>query len=533
MSINPNYLRGFDAPPSAPTGFGNPYFDTQDSFDPFMFDRMENMPDISKTIFVGDLSYFCNEEDLCALFSPYGRIITVRVRRGVTGESLMHGFIALESPEAAQRAIGDLDGIEFMGRNMRVQRSSDSQRPSSAIKESYVQVHVSFISKQIHTLISEKVLRELFGPFGSIADVAIKKHTMIQKQNRQSGYGFVYFTNPEAAYRAMNAFKHHTIRDITFDCSISHKSEHLIRGGRSNNDPIQSRRSEMGMMGERNMNRNVPNDYLALRDPSFQHPAASVGNTRYPADFGRSHSSYPPNGFNNEPRGLPYGMNPQSYQNQHLKRPNSMNNIYQNPMDNNDFRQTLPLNHSNLELNNSRSTMFNSDYHPNTNYLQNNLPVDHRGLNQNLGLNENYQLSPKLSPKLSPDNGPMTSFFSGNDRYLSSAFPKEEGLFGREISPKFNASSFPPAPPASHLPMSVLPSNASLVSSNGSNWNFADDLPKEVFLSNLSLNSYRNENYESSPATTSPTLSSSNSLKNSQAPLSEVSFSSLDSKIIF
>lgn len=88
-------------------------------YDNYFGDRMESMVDASRTLFLGDLSYFCTEEDLCTLFADYGPILTVRVRRGVTGESLMHGFIALESPDMARRAITDLDGIEFMGRNMR------------------------------------------------------------------------------------------------------------------------------------------------------------------------------------------------------------------------------------------------------------------------------------------------------------------------------------------------------------------------------------------------------------------------------
>jgi hypothetical protein len=48
------------------------------------------------------------------------------------------------------------------------------------MKDNLVQVHVSFISKQLASTISERVLREIFSPFGIIADVAIKKHTIIQ-----------------------------------------------------------------------------------------------------------------------------------------------------------------------------------------------------------------------------------------------------------------------------------------------------------------------------------------------------------------
>jgi hypothetical protein len=37
------------------------------------------------------------------------------------------------------------------------------------------QIHVSFISKQIDELISEATLRSLFGLYGEVVDVAIKK----------------------------------------------------------------------------------------------------------------------------------------------------------------------------------------------------------------------------------------------------------------------------------------------------------------------------------------------------------------------
>lgn len=73
----------------------------------------------SRTLFLGDLSYFCKEDDLCALFAGYGPILAVSVRRGVTGESLMHGFVALESAESARRVIADMNGMEFMGRNLK------------------------------------------------------------------------------------------------------------------------------------------------------------------------------------------------------------------------------------------------------------------------------------------------------------------------------------------------------------------------------------------------------------------------------
>jgi hypothetical protein len=114
-----------------------------DNYDPYFVNLLRQSEpdsnDSSRTLFVGDLSYFCTEEDLLSIFSSncsilgssvsnlhffiyflvYGPLLTVRIRRGVTGESLMHGFVALTSTDSALRAIRDLDGVEFMGRNIK------------------------------------------------------------------------------------------------------------------------------------------------------------------------------------------------------------------------------------------------------------------------------------------------------------------------------------------------------------------------------------------------------------------------------
>lgn len=45
------------------------------------------------------------------------------------------------------------------------------------------QIHVSFISKQVDALVSEATLRSLFGMYGAVLDVTIKKSQFDQVQN--------------------------------------------------------------------------------------------------------------------------------------------------------------------------------------------------------------------------------------------------------------------------------------------------------------------------------------------------------------
>ena len=48
-------------------------------------------------------------------------------------------------------------------------------QPDNSKSVETAQVHVSFISKQIDVLISEATLRALFGLYGEVIDVALKK----------------------------------------------------------------------------------------------------------------------------------------------------------------------------------------------------------------------------------------------------------------------------------------------------------------------------------------------------------------------
>ena len=68
-------------------------------------------------IFIGDLSFFCHENDIFQLFSQYGQVMEVRIKKSEgNGKSLMFGFVKMESLEAADEVIRQLNGIMFMGR---------------------------------------------------------------------------------------------------------------------------------------------------------------------------------------------------------------------------------------------------------------------------------------------------------------------------------------------------------------------------------------------------------------------------------
>jgi RNA recognition motif-containing protein len=108
--------------------------------------------DFAKTLYLGDLSYFCTEQDISTIFSQYGQIDYIRIHRGKGVNSLLHGFIAFASEDSANIALEGENNREFMGRVLRIHPGSQKQSdrdPLGLSDETLVQVHVSFISKKV------------------------------------------------------------------------------------------------------------------------------------------------------------------------------------------------------------------------------------------------------------------------------------------------------------------------------------------------------------------------------------------------
>lgn len=72
-------------------------------------------------IFVSNLSFKTNKEDLANLFAPYGAVTTSRIILDKeTRKSKGYGFVEMSDEEEANAAINALNGTEYMGRTINV-----------------------------------------------------------------------------------------------------------------------------------------------------------------------------------------------------------------------------------------------------------------------------------------------------------------------------------------------------------------------------------------------------------------------------
>ncbi len=85
-----------------------------------------------KNIFVGNLSFNTNEEELRQLFEPHGQVDRVSIMTDRdTGRSRGFGFVEMASNEDGEKAIAALNGSQVGGRTINVNEARPKTERSS------------------------------------------------------------------------------------------------------------------------------------------------------------------------------------------------------------------------------------------------------------------------------------------------------------------------------------------------------------------------------------------------------------------
>jgi len=86
------------------------------------------------SIYVGNLSYSVTQDDLSSVFAEYGTVKRVQLLTDrETGRPRGFAFVEMQSEAEETAAIEALDGAEWMGRDLKVNkaRPREDRRPSS------------------------------------------------------------------------------------------------------------------------------------------------------------------------------------------------------------------------------------------------------------------------------------------------------------------------------------------------------------------------------------------------------------------
>ena len=90
------------------------------------------------TIFIGNLSWNTEVEDLKDLFNTYGEVrkCTIPLDKD-SGRKRGFGFVEMINKSAEKNAIDDLQDVEWMGREIRVYKADQKERSLISNRRNY------------------------------------------------------------------------------------------------------------------------------------------------------------------------------------------------------------------------------------------------------------------------------------------------------------------------------------------------------------------------------------------------------------
>ena len=79
-----------------------------------------------ETLYVGNLPYRANENDVKTLFEQFGEVKSVRLMKDKkTGKRRGFGFVVMDSKEGLEKAISELNNAEFGQRTLKVREANE------------------------------------------------------------------------------------------------------------------------------------------------------------------------------------------------------------------------------------------------------------------------------------------------------------------------------------------------------------------------------------------------------------------------
>lgn len=158
-------------------------------------------------VYIKNLPDSVDDEKLREIFEPHGSITSYRVMSDENGKSRGFGFVAFEDPEIAEVAVQAMANYEIDGKTLyvgraqkRAERQMDLKKKFEVLKMERMTRYqgVNLYVKNLDDTIQDEMLRKEFHPYGTITSAKV-----MTEDGRSKGFGFVCFSSPEEATKAV------------------------------------------------------------------------------------------------------------------------------------------------------------------------------------------------------------------------------------------------------------------------------------------------------------------------------------------
>ncbi|XP_032115955.1 polyadenylate-binding protein 3 [Sapajus apella] len=230
-------------------------------------------------VYVKNFGEDMDDERLKDLFGKFGPALSVKVMKDESGKSKGFGFVSFERREDAQKAVDEMNGKELSGKQIYVGRAQKKVERQTELKRKFEQMKQDRISryqgvnlyvKNLDDDIDDERLRKEFSPFGTITSAKV-----MMGGGRSKGFGFVCFSSPEEATKAVTEMNGRIVATKPLYVALAQRKEE--RQAHLTNEHMQHMQRTASVRAVPNPVSNPyqpPSGYFMAALPQTENPAA-------------------------------------------------------------------------------------------------------------------------------------------------------------------------------------------------------------------------------------------------------------------
>ncbi|KAG1446061.1 hypothetical protein G6F56_009697 [Rhizopus delemar] len=203
-------------------------------------------------VYVKNVPLDVSDQELSQLFGKYGTITSCIITRDEDGTSKGFGFVNFENPNDAQNAVDELHGKDYKGQDMYVSRAQKKNEREEELRRQYEDAKMEKLSKfqgvnlyvkNLEDDVDDDRLREEFSVYGVITSAKVMRD---EKTDISRGFGFVCFTSPEEATRAVTEMNGRILGSKPIYVAIAQRKE--VRRSQLEMQMAQRNQTKQGAM---------------------------------------------------------------------------------------------------------------------------------------------------------------------------------------------------------------------------------------------------------------------------------------------
>ncbi|KAJ3177049.1 Protein phosphatase PP2A regulatory subunit B [Gaertneriomyces sp. JEL0708] len=171
--------------------------------------KMEEMRARFTNVYVKNLDTEVSEEEFTEMFGKFGEITSITLSKDQNGVSRGFGFVNYASHDEAKAAVDEMHEKEINGKPLYVARAQKKAEREEELRRQYERIReeklskyqgVNLYVKNLDDAIDDDKLRQEFSVYGVITSAKVMKD---EKTGQSKGFGFVCFSSPEEATKAV------------------------------------------------------------------------------------------------------------------------------------------------------------------------------------------------------------------------------------------------------------------------------------------------------------------------------------------